>query len=71
MFGMPVRSFHGPLPELTEDEAELQGRIESHVRALAGDIGERNVLTPNALARAEEYIRRVFDGFGCPVVEHA
>ena len=70
MFGMPGRSFHGPLPELTEDETELRGRLESHVRALAGDIGERNVLTPNALARAEEYIRRVFDGSGYPVAEH-
>ena len=70
MFGMPGRSFHGPLPELTEDETELRGRLESHVRALAGDIGERNVLTPNALARAEEYIRHAFDGSGYPVAEH-
>ena len=70
MFGMPGRSFHGPLTELTEDETQLRGRLESHVRALAGDIGERNVLTPNALARAEEYIRSVFDGFGYPVAEH-
>ena len=69
MFGMPGRSFHGPLPQLTGDETELRGRLESHVRALAGDIGERNVLTPNALARAEEYIRRAFDGSGYPVAE--
>ena len=69
MFGMPGRSFHGPLPELTENETELRGRLESHVRALAGDIGERNVLTPNALARAEEYIRRAFDGSGYQVAE--
>ncbi len=69
MFGMPGRSFHGPLPEMTEDETELRGRLESHVRALAGDIGERNVLTPNALARAEEYIRRAFDGSGYQVAE--
>ena len=69
MFGMPGRSFHGPLPEMTEDETELRGRLEFHVRTLAGDIGERNVLTPNALARAEEYIRRVFDGSGYLVAE--
>jgi len=69
MFGMPGRSFHGPLPEMTEDETELRGRLESHVRALAGDIGERNVLTPNALARAEEYIRRALDGSGYQVGE--
>ncbi len=69
MFGMPGRSFHGPLPELTEDETELRGRLESHVQALAGDIGERNVLTPDALARAEEYIRRAFNGSGYQVAE--
>ena len=69
MFGMPGRSFHGPLPQMTEDETELRGRLESHVQALAGDIGERNVLTPDALARAEEYIRRAFDGSGYPVAE--
>ena len=69
MFGMPGRSFHGPLPEMTEDETELRGRLESHVRALAGDIGERNVFTPDALARAEEYIRRAFDGSGYQVAE--
>ncbi len=66
---MPGRSFHGPLPELTENEIELRGRLESHVRALAGDIGERNVLAPNALARAEEYIRRAFDASGYAVAE--
>ena len=70
MFGMPGRSFHGPLPELTDDETDLRRRLESHVRALAGDIGERNVFTPNALARAEGYIRRAFDGSGYPVAEH-
>ena len=69
MFGMPGRSFHGPLPGLTEGETELRGRLESHVQALAGDIGERNVLTPDALARAEEYIRRAFDGSGYQVAE--
>ena len=35
MFGMPGRSFHARLPELTEDETELRGRLESHVRTLA------------------------------------
>ena len=69
MFGMPGRSFHGPLPELTGDETELRGRLESHVQALAGDIGERNVATLDALARAEEYIRRAFNGSAYQVAE--
>ena len=69
MFGMPGRSFHGPLPELTDDETELRGRLESHVQALAGDIGERNVITPDALAQAEEYIRRAFNGSTYQVAE--
>ncbi len=69
MLGMPGRSFCGPLPELTEDETELRGRLESHIQALAGDIGERNVITPDALARAEEYIRRAFNGSRYQVAE--
>ena len=69
MFGMPGRSFQGSGRELTDDEIGLRARLESHVRALAGEIGERNVLTPDALARAEQYIRRAFDGCGYEVVE--
>ncbi len=39
-------------------------RLRRHVQMLAGDIGERNVWRPQALRRAEEYIRSVWTGQG-------
>lgn len=38
-------------------ESGLAARLRSHVEQLAGVIGERNVLRPQALAAAAEYIR--------------
>jgi len=35
-------------------------RLRRHVQVLGGDIGERNIWQPQALRRAEEYIRRVW-----------
>lgn len=37
-------------------------RLEAHVRALAGEIGERNVFRPEALAAAAEYVEREWGG---------
>jgi len=34
----------------------LSARLESHVRMLAENIGERNVYRPDALAEASAYI---------------
>jgi Zn-dependent M28 family amino/carboxypeptidase len=56
MFGMPGKSHVGPLPPLTDDERTLVGRLEAHVRRLAGDIGERNLWQPDRLAAAAQYI---------------
>jgi hypothetical protein len=55
MISMPGRSHAGPLPPPTAEEAALRGRLETHVRTLAADIGERNVLHPDALAKAAAY----------------
>ena len=38
----------------------LATRLESHVRMLAENIGERNVYHPDALAEASAYIERVW-----------
>ena len=56
MFGMPGKSHIGPLPPLTDEEHALVVRLETHVRRLAGDIGERNLWQPGALTAAAEYI---------------
>jgi Zn-dependent M28 family amino/carboxypeptidase len=44
--------------------------LESHVRVLAGDIGERNVFRPRSLASAADYISREWQAQGCQVVPH-
>jgi Zn-dependent M28 family amino/carboxypeptidase len=56
MFGMTGKSRSGPLPPLTDEERALVVCLEAHVRRLAGDIGERNLWRPSALAAAGRYI---------------
>jgi hypothetical protein len=56
MFSMPGRSHAGPLPPLTPEETDLKGRIERHVRALAGEIGERHYRKPAALEAAARHL---------------
>ncbi|CAL1241168.1 M28 family peptidase [Candidatus Methylocalor cossyra] len=47
--------------------AGLSERLETHVRALAEAIGERNVLLPQALRAAEDYIAGQWQDQGYPV----
>ena len=46
---------------------DLRGRLETHVRALAGAIGERHVGRPRALDEAAAYAERVLQGYGLSV----
>lgn len=43
---------------------ECTARLRRHVQALAGDIGERHVRRPAALAAAASYVRREFEALG-------
>ena len=43
---------------------ECTARLRRHVQALAGDIGERHVRRPAALAAAAGYVRREFEALG-------
>src|SRR3989441_825612 len=56
MIRMPGRSHAGPLQPLTAEEAAIRRDLETHVRALAGTIGERHYARPQALARAVAYL---------------
>jgi Zn-dependent M28 family amino/carboxypeptidase len=50
---------------------EVAGRrLKEHVQILAGDIGERNVLRPRSLRRAQDYIENVWRNQGHHVVRH-
>ncbi len=58
---------HDALPS-PEEQGAAQ-RLRHHVQTLAGDIGERNVFHPRALAAAETYIRTYWEGLGYAVYE--
>ena len=53
---MPGRFHKGPLPPLTAAQASLAGRLRQDVEHVAGNIGERNVFTPDKLAAAELWL---------------
>jgi hypothetical protein len=58
----------GALPPLTTEEAALRHRLEAHVSALAGDIGERNLWRYDALRQAASYVKTHFEDLGYTVV---
>ncbi len=60
-------SHTGALPSLTSDEAGIAGRMKDHVRVLAGEIGERNVLAPRGLNASARYIEGQFEKHGYDV----
>lgn len=65
MFRMPGQSYKGELPDLTDRQLELENRLRKHVRVIAGDIGERNLLLrPGNLEATEKYLRNKFQSYG-------
>lgn len=48
--------------------AALTGRLQAHVRRLAGEIGERNVFHPQALRAAADYLRAQWASQGYPAL---
>lgn len=65
---MPGPAFTGPLPPLTPNQQQLRIALETHVRALAQDIGVRSDETYANVQRAAAYIERTLRGLGYDVV---
>ena len=65
---MPGPAFSGPLPPLTPNQQQLRIALETHVRALAQDIGVRSDETYANVQRAAAYIERTLRGLGYDVV---
>jgi Zn-dependent M28 family amino/carboxypeptidase len=61
---MPGKSFSGPLPPMTAQQSDLSARLRGHVQVLGGDIGERNVFTPEKLEQAAKYVESAFEKLG-------
>ncbi len=58
MIRMPGASFRGPMPPLSEVQLALRDSLLSDVEMLAGEIGPRGVMEPEALAAAAAFIER-------------
>ena len=67
MTSMPGRSYHGPLPAISGDEALLRDNMKRHVAMLAATIGERNMRRYKELERAADYITGAFQELGYAV----
>lgn len=61
---MPGRNHTGPLPPLSDREKSTARALRRHTTKLAGEIGERNVALPEALAAAADYIAGEFRAAG-------
>ncbi len=64
MVNMPGESASTELSELTDHERDTARRLEADVRALAEDIGERNLHHPDAMARAADHVDERFREIG-------
>lgn len=61
---MPGRSYSGPLPTLTSEQADLQRALQSHVEEIAGKIGEHNIQHSDQLETTAHYVESELAGFG-------
>jgi peptidase M28-like protein len=71
MCSMPGHSYAGALQPLRADEMILRDRLQQHVHMLAGDIGERQIWRPAALARATQYIEATWQAQGYHVMRQS
>ncbi len=67
MIRMPGKSWSGPLPPLSEEEARIAASLRSHVSRLGGEIGERTVFRYPRLERAAVWIEEELRGLGYAV----
>ncbi len=64
---MPGQSFTGPLPPVTPAQTTLADELGRDVTVLSKEIGERNLLHPEALTKAADYIEGQFQKAGLKV----
>lgn len=67
MTAMPGRSYRGALPSLSPEESDTAANLKKHVAFLAGTIGERNVISYQALESTRQYIEDFLENEGYKV----
>ena len=71
MVEMPLRSYRGTLPPMSQDETELASRLADHIQYLSSQLGEKNLAHPAQLDAAAIYIQNSLQTNGYAVVEHS
>jgi len=71
MIRMPLQSYRGDLPALTEQEISLRDQLRRDVRVLGEEIGERNVYRPAEFERTVRFIEESFTQSGYTVRRHS
>lgn len=69
MTQMPLKSYRGPLPPVSREQSEQASRLETHVRYLSMNVGERNIPHAGSLQAATNYIRSELARAGYSVIE--
>ena len=64
MTQMPLRSFRGPLPQLSSSQSELAANLAADVHYLSETIGERNMRRAGSLEKTADYLHRTLANFG-------
>ncbi len=68
MFGIPGKSYHGPVPPLTDEQTALRNQLRKDVATLASEIGDRNVSSEYGnLCKAANFIEESFAEAGYQV----
>jgi Zn-dependent M28 family amino/carboxypeptidase len=68
---VPGRSYKGPFEPLSDDERAIREELQKHVAALAGKIGERNLVRYTALNADADYVRDTLREMGYAVREQS
>lgn len=61
---MPVSNQNMEIPELTSQEAGLAAKLESHVKILSGEIGERNLFRTGSMGLSVSWIKDQLEEIG-------
>ena len=70
MTQMPLTSYGGPLPPLSQEQSQLAERLSAHVKYLSVTIGERSIPRAGSLKATTNYLRSNLLQAGYSVQEH-
>lgn len=68
---MPLKSYKGPLPSLSNDQSELADRLAAELKYLSVTVGERSVPRGESLKLTADYLRSNLVAAGYSVNDHS